>query len=170
LAVPFLTMSSGWGPRARTLAKVKHLLGGVALAAACSDAGYAVVDPMPPPARCETPISLLKGNVRFEKQADGSYHLVALVVLPENSDLRFSATIPPAAPAHQLSHRGDANGLELRAPIAAIDKAFNATIFLDCGDPANATVAAFWAEGDPAAGSVVPLQINGQPSYRGGAD
>ncbi len=162
---------SGSGPRARTLAKMKLMLGGVALGAACSDAGYAVVDPMPPPARCETPISQLKGNARFEKQPDNSFHVVALVLLPANSDLRFSTTSPPIAPAHQLTHRIDANGLELRAPIGAVDKAFNATIYLECRDgPASAQVAAFWTEGDPAAGSVVSLQINGQPSYRGGSD
>ena len=92
-------------------------------------------------------------------------------MLPANSDLRFSTTSPPIAPAHQLTHRIDANGLELRAPIGAVDKAFNATIYLECRDgPASAQVAAFWTEGDPAAGSVVSLQINGQPSYRGGSD
>ncbi|MBL8741558.1 MAG: hypothetical protein JNK04_10705 [Myxococcales bacterium] len=158
------------GPRARTLARMKLLLGGVALGAACSDPGYGVVDPMPPPARCETPIGLLTGNARFEKQPDGTFHLVVLVVLPANTDLRFSQTAP-SAPAHQLTHRVDANGLELRTPISPVEKAFNATIFLECGEgPANASVAAFWSEGDPAAGSVVPLQINGRNGYGGGSD
>lgn len=151
---------------------MKLLVGGVALGAACSDPGYGVVDPMPPPARCESPIALLTGNARFEKQPDGSFHLVALVVLPPNTDLRFSSSTPPSAPAHQLTHRVDANGLELRTPISAVEKAFNATIYLECGEgPANASVAAFWTEGDPAAGSVIPLQINGRGGgYQGGAD
>lgn len=68
---------SGSSARSRTLARMGALLGGAIGAAqvSCSD-GYGVVDPIPPPARCERQAAGLTGKARFERREDGILELV----------------------------------------------------------------------------------------------
>lgn len=155
---------------------MKRLLGTAALGATtCSSdgmgSGYAVVDPMPSPARCENPIALLTGNARFAKKSDGAFELIVLVVLPDTTDLRFSLTTPPQAGELPITHSVGAAGLEIKAVPPPLEKSFSVTIAVDCADgPAQAYVTVFWNEGDIAAGTLLPVQSGTDRVYRGGAD
>ncbi|MFO0546922.1 MAG: hypothetical protein U0271_00975 [Polyangiaceae bacterium] len=101
------------GPRARTLRKMGVLLGSAIVQAACND-GYGVVDPMPPPARCQPVVAGLTGRARFAKNEAGAVELVIRIERPKDFTIVQDTKAEFGVPA---TLRFDDESIELRVAV-----------------------------------------------------
>lgn len=116
--------------------------------------GYAVVDPMPPPAHCAGVAKLVRATAKFAKQANGDIHL----------EVRF----PNPVGRDDFKYNGKAATSYGGAVVSSAQKPDAVTVIIK--PDANATNATITVKGNCNAGpSSVMAQVTWTPPARGGA-
>ena len=147
---------------------MQRLVGLAAIgAAACSgatspnnDGGYAVVDPMPMPARCAGGAAAIHGTAAFEVGADGKRMLVVRLAPPSDPQTTYG----DPSPGGPLS-RVEGGGLELRVEPApqALSHTFSFPVV--CGEGPGALQADIMWTADVANGAPLVVRIGQSYGY-----
>jgi len=155
--------------RARAIDRMHRLVSLAALgAAACSssptgstDNGYAVVDPMPSPARCAGGAGSIRGTAAFEVGPDGKRVLVIRLAPPTDPTTSF----PPAdASDANQTLKSDGKGLEIRVTPASGALTHSVKLNVQCAEGAGfIQVDVSWPNADVAPG--VPLTVIVSSAY-----
>ena len=126
--LPDPTRHAGPGAaRQRTLEHMTRLLAlaaSTALQPACSGGGYAVVDPMPSPSRCEWLAAGIHATAEWKKgEAGAAWRMVVKLGAPQLAGARFTEGRPSAIKASVVSVEAAAGGLTIELLLPATAKA-----------------------------------------------
>lgn len=138
------------------------LLGGALAQAACND-GYGVVDPMPPPARCQPVVAGLTGRARFVKTEAGAVELLIQIDRPKDFNIAQDVKVEFGVP---VALRHDDKSIELRVAVKPESNTVSGHLSFSCAEGMSSLdVSVTWTFEDVNTGREIKPSLTAGYSY-----